>query len=142
MKKGILIVFSLLVMAMSVVTLTVSEKQLSAKSLLLANVNALSQNESGDGESAIPVPGPEGWTRGTCQSSGGNWNMATVVQETKLVTTTCKVTGKVVVLGCEVSGSYEKDTVYDMIITVYNCGASNENCCIKMGSYYGDEKLS
>lgn len=142
MKKVFFIVSSLLVMAMSVVTLTVSERQLSAKSLLLANVNALSQNESGGGESEIPVPGIEGWTRGTCQSSGGNWNMATVVKETRLVTTTCKVTGKVVVLGCEIGGSYEKGGVYEMMITVYSCESSNENCCVKMGSYYRDQKLS
>lgn len=44
-------------------------KRLAAKSLFLANVNALARDETGGGEvPGIPVPGPEGWTRGTCQS--------------------------------------------------------------------------
>lgn len=86
MKKCVLIIVSILTIAMSVLTMFVSEKRLAAKSLFLANVNALARDETGGGEvPGIPVPGPEGWTRGTCQSNGGNWNMSTMVKDAETI---------------------------------------------------------
>ena len=59
MKKCVLIIVSILTIAMSVLTMFVSEKRLAAKSLFLANVNALARDETGGGEvPGIPVPGP------------------------------------------------------------------------------------
>lgn len=109
----------------------------------MANVNALARDETGGGEvPGIPVPGPEGWTRGTCQSNGGNWNMSTMVKDAETVTSTCTIKGEVNVCGVKVSGEYVVGGKYEMQITIYSCEASNENCCIKMGSYYGEHKLS
>lgn len=143
MKKCVLIIVSILTIAMSVLTMFVSEKRLVAKSLFLANVNALARDETGGGEvPGIPVPGPEGWTRGSCQSNGGNWNMSTMVKDAKTVTSTCTKKGEISIGGFKVGGEYEEGGKYEMQITIYSCEASNENCCIKMGSYYGDHKLS
>lgn len=142
MKKLVLIILSMLTVTMSVLAMVVSERRLAAKSLFLANVNALSQGESGKEESGIPVPGPEGWTRGSCQSNGGNWNMSTIVKETKTVISTCTIKGEISVCGFKIGGEYEVGGKYEMQITVYSCEASSENCCIKIGSYYRDEKLS
>ena len=143
MKKCVLIIVSILTIAMSVLTMFVSEKRLAAKSLFLANVNALARDETGGGEvPGIPVPGPEGWTRGTCQSNGGNWNMSTMVKDAETVTSTCTIKGEVNVCGVKVSGEYVVGGKYEMQITIYSCEASKENCCIKMGSYYGEHKLS
>lgn len=142
MKKCVLIIMSMLTIVMSVLTIVVSERRLAAKSLFLANVNALSQGETGKDESGIPLPGPEGWKRETCQANGGNWNMSTIVKEAKTVVTNCKVEGEVSILGVKIKGSYEKGNTYEMQITVYDCTASDTNCCIKIGSYYGNDKLS
>ena len=52
------------------------------------------------------------------------------------------IKGEVNVCGVKVSGEYVVGGKYEMQITIYSCEASNENCCIKMGSYYGEHKLS
>lgn len=50
MKKCVLIIVSILTIAMSVLTMFVSEKRLAAKSLFLANVNALARMKLAEGK--------------------------------------------------------------------------------------------
>lgn len=72
----------------------------------MANVNALARDETGGGEvPGIPVPGPEGWTRGTCQSNGGNWNMSTMVKDTETVTSTCTIKERSTFVGLKLAES-------------------------------------
>ena len=68
--------------------------------------------------------------------------MSTMVKDTETVTSTCTIKGEVNVCGVKVSGEYVVGGKYEMQIIIYSCEASNENCCIKMGSYYGEHKLS
>lgn len=101
------------------------------KSLLIQNVEAMSQNEE---------PYPE--DRKKCIDEGGSWNMATTCEESGFEYVTCKVSGEISLFNVTIKGSYEKRKKYHIAWARYKCTFIPGNCCKKQGLYTGEQKLA
>ena len=110
----------------------IQSRQSAAYALLKANIEALVSNEDDAGA----------WTIGKCHSAGGNWDMASVCEETGFESATCKVSGEINIFGIKLSGSYEKGQTYYIPWARYKCVSSSKNCCTKQGLYTGNTKLA
>jgi len=130
-KKTLFSAVIVSVLAVSAITFNLNMQKDAANLLTLANVEALA-----DGENSNPN------NYNDCLAAGGNWNMATICQESDFESATCKVSGKISVFGVEISGSYEKGKKYSIPWARYKCETSTGNCCVKQGLYTGEVKLA
>lgn len=99
--------------------------------MLSKNIEALTQAEE---------PYPE--ERSKCISEEGNWNMASVCQDSGIERFSCSVSGEISAFGITLKGSYEKGESYNIPWARYTCTASSGNCCKKQGMYTGETKLA
>lgn len=121
----------------------------------LAIVSFISKNNSLQSKSeilnsnveAIASPDDPTWfemmTMIMCFNEGGNYNMASVCQETGFYyNQKCKVTGQLTVSGVTLNGDYRVGQKYDVPWARYTCVASEGNCCLKQGLYTGNTQLA
>lgn len=104
-------------------------------SLLLQNIEALTENTT---EDALRIQMMQ-----ECHAKGGNWDMATIADDSGFETVTCEVSGEVSAFGITIKGSYKKGESYSIAWVRYKCVSSPNNCCVKQGLYTGeDQKLA
>ena len=134
MKKKFLLLPCIAAVAIAtfVGTKTLKSNAYSANSLLLQNVEALTDDNEAD-DSA---------DRNACLQKGGNWNMASVCKASGFENAKCEISGEVTVCGVTVKGNYSRGSKYRIAWARYECVESKGNCCVKQGLYTGETKLA
>lgn len=133
MKKKIFILSFAVLAIVSVIT---KNNSLQSKSVILnSNVEAIADPDDPDWMTYASML--------NCFQQGGNWNMATTLQNSGFFEETkCKVNGELTILGVTIKGAYERGKKYSLPWASYTCTSSNGNCCLKIGLYTGDIKLA
>jgi len=99
--------------------------------ILDENIEALTQGEE-------PYP----TERLKCIEKGGNWNMASVCEDSGIEQVTCNISGEISAFGITIKGSYQQGKKYYIPWARYKCTQSLGNCCKKQGLYSGEIKLA
>lgn len=135
MKKIVFINLSFLfIIAFAVTNVVLNSNNGAISNISLANIEALAAPED---------YGSQYHTQATCQAANCYWNTMLQCSDGGIEPITCEVSGKLVILGFEISGSYTKGNQYTIVWDRFSCETSSGNCCqpTSQGIWVGTTKI-